>query len=92
MYKVYSEDEAEENKIFTFSGRINEVALEVDTVTYKIPLGFKIVGVLLRDEVAIQDFLIMRVHLTKEYRAICERGSGKKKKKKKGDFDVNSFF
>ena len=64
---------------------------------FTIPLGFKIVGVLLRDEVVVQDFLIMRVHLTKEYRAICIRESKPKpiasqeevknqgsKKKKKG--------
>ena len=76
-YKVYSDDPEEEEKEMKFLERRRQDLEEVRRVKYEIPLGFKIVGVLLRDEVVIQDFVIMRVHATREYREFCEREAKK---------------
>ena len=48
-------------------------------VYYQIPLGFKIVGVLLRDGMHVQDLLLSRVFATREYRALCETEAKRQK-------------
>ena len=70
-YRILSEDPKEQDE-WKQAMQI-EGLKKVYQKKIMIPLGFKIVGVLLRDGVHVQDLLIARVFATKQYRALCER-------------------